>query len=387
MNCQLIYKIFTCFHGVKTPKYINNNMGQNYVYIKFRIMPTKSQEAQFLAHCDAARFVYNNLLEHNIKLYTETKKFDFGLQLPNQIKSLRKQHIWLKSVNSQSLQQAAINLGIAFKNRFSKKSKNNIGFPKFKSKRNNRQSFSVPQHFSISDNQIKLPKIGRIEIINHRPLVGKAKSITVVKEIDRWYASILCEYQKSQPEINYQSVVGIDVGIKTFAVTSDGECLTMPKFEKETKQLKSLQRKFSKKVNGSNNRNKSRILVAKQYAEIRRKKTNIINNFVSAITKSYDIVVMEDLNIAGMKKNKKLASSIHQLPWAMFKLKLQQKSKMFVEASRWFPSSKTCSCCGWINKDLQLSQRVFNCDNCGLEIDRDLNAAINLKKYRCNGGN
>ena len=363
----------------KTQKRINRCMS-NYLYFKYRLTPNNDQEKLLTDHCDAARFVYNQLLATNIAYYEAEKKFHFGMQIMYVADKLRKEHDFLKLVNSQSLQGAAMNLGIAFKNRFSKRNKKSAGFPKFKSRRNNRQSFRVPQHYKVKGNQIKLPKIGWIEMINHRKMSGKIKSITIVKEIDNWYASILCEQpEREQPIIDITSVVGIDLGLKSFAVTSDGEVFNLPCTKKHTKKLKRLQRVHAKKKRDSKNRYKTRIKVAKQYRKITRIRTNYIKNIVAAITKSYDIVSLENLNIKGMKKNKKLSSAIQQVPWYLFKMKLIEKAKSFHEASRWFPSSKTCSNCGWVKKDLTLADRTFECDTCGLSIDRDVNAAINLR--------
>ena len=346
-----------------------------YLRVNFRLYPTEGQETKLIAHCDATRFVFNQLLADNIKQYETDKTFTFGMELVSKTTPLRKEHIFLKEVNSQSLQQAAHRLAIAFKNRF----KNKSGFPKFKSKRNPRQSYNIPQNFSVNGNQIRLPKIGWIRMINDRALIGKAKSLTIIRDIDEWYVSILCEYEKPEEEIDQTSVVGIDVGIKTFAITSDGECLDMPKFTKENQRLKRLQRRLAKKQKGSKNRDKARKKLGKKYREISRKKKDFINKFVSTITKGYDIIVMEDLNIKGMKANRCLAPSIQQLPWYFLKKRLQEKAKSFIEADRWYPSSKTCSCCGWINKDLTLKDRDFICQSCNSEMDRDLNAAINLK--------
>jgi putative transposase len=200
-----------------------------FLYYRFRIAPNKEQEEKLVAHCDAARFVYNQLLSQNISLYEETKKFHFGLSLVYEGKKLRTSHEFLKDVNSQSLQQAALNLGKAFTNSF----KNGMGFPKFKSRRNNRRSFAVPQHFGLNNDRIKLPKIGWINMIQHRKILGKAKSITIVKELDRWYASILCEHEDTVHEIDQNNVVGLDVGIKTFVTTSDGEIFNLPDLKKE----------------------------------------------------------------------------------------------------------------------------------------------------------
>lgn len=347
-----------------------------YISYKFRIKPTKTQESLFIEHCDASRFIYNKLLEQQISLYENEKKFMFGMALSNAVKPIKENNDWLKKVNSQSLQQSALNLGKAFSNKFKHKTG---GFPKFKSRKSSKQAFSVPQHFNIRGNKVKLPKIGWIKIVNHRKLSGKAKSLVISLDVDQWFVSILCEQDVPVPTIDYKSVVGIDLGIKTFAITSDGEVFELPKLEQETTKLKKLQRSFTRKQKGSNNRNKARIKVAKQYRKISRIKDDLINNYVSSIAKSYDVVSMENLNIQGMKKNHCLAPSIQQLPWFSFKMKLKHKVKELVEVGRFYPSSKTCSACGFVKKDLSLSERTYHCENCGLSIDRDLNAAINIK--------
>lgn len=347
-----------------------------YISYKFRIKPTKTQESLFIEHCGASRFIYNKLLEQQISLYENEKKFMFGMALSNAVKPIKENNDWLKKVNSQSLQQSALNLGKAFSNKFKHKTG---GFPKFKSRKSSKQAFSVPQHFNIRGNKVKLPKIGWIKIVNHRKLSGKAKSLVISLDVDQWFVSILCEQDVPVPTIDYKSVVGIDLGIKTFAITSDGEVFELPKLYNETTKLKRLQRSLSKKQKGSNNRNKARLKVAKQYRKISRIKNDLMNNYVSSIAKNYDVVSMENLNIQGMKKNHCLAPSIQQLPWFSFKTKLKHNVKKIVEVGRFYPSSKTCSGCGFVKKELQLSERTYNCENCGISIDRDLNAAINIK--------
>ncbi len=185
----------------------------SYLYFKYKLYPSEEQIILLQKHCDCARFIYNKLLEGNIKLHEKENKFLFGFSLINEVAKLRKECEFLKEVNSQSLQQVASNLSVAFKNRFKHKS----GFPKFKSSKINKNSFCIPQHFLVQPNKIKLPKIGWIDMRHHRKFEGKIKSITIVKEVDMWYASILCELpNKEKPEINHNNKVGIDVGIKNF---------------------------------------------------------------------------------------------------------------------------------------------------------------------------
>jgi putative transposase len=348
-----------------------------YKAFKFRLYPTHEQEVFFEKSVGCSRFVYNKLLEANIAEYKNTGKFILGFSLTNKLVELKKQYPWLKEVNSQSLQQASINLATAFKNRFSKKRKKQTGFPQFK-KRSNQDSFAVPQHFNVKKNQIKLPKVGWVACITHRKLEGKVKSITVSKDVDVWFVSILCELPEKVSYYDPTNAVGIDLGIKSFAVTSDGECIDAPDLIKEYKKLKKLQRIHAKKQKGGKNKEKARRKVARQHRKIRRINKNFVETTSSLIAKDYDVVSIENLNIQGMKANRKLAPSIQKLSWGFFVGALQRKVPVVHRVSRWYPSSKTCSCCGWIKKDLTLCDRTFNCSSCGFELDRDANAAINL---------
>ena len=350
----------------------------HYKSFKFRLYPPQEQKVFFEKSSGCSRFVYNKLLEASIEEYRSTGKFILGFSLTNKLVELKKQFPWLKEVNSQSLQQASMNLATAFKNRFSMKRKKQTGFPKFKSKSTSGSSFSVPQHFVIKSNQIKLPKIGWISCQMHRKLEGKVKSLTINKDVDVWFVSILCELPEKVTYYDPNNAVGIDLGIKTFAITSDGECIDAPEIESEYKKLKQLQRKHAKKQKGSNNRNKARLKVARQYRKTRRIIKNFVETTSSAIAKQYDVVSLETLNIQGMKANRKLAPSIQKHRWGYFVEALTRKVPVVHRVSQWYPSSKTCSCCGWIRKDLTLSDRTFHCNSCGLELDRDANAAMNL---------
>jgi putative transposase len=348
-----------------------------YRAFKFRLYPTQEQEVFFERSVGCTRFVYNKLLEASIAEYKSSGKFILGFSLTNKLVELKKEFPWLKEVNSQSLQQASMNLAAAFKNRFSKKRKKQAGFPKFK-KRGNRDSFMIPQHFTIKKNQIKLPKIGWVSAVTHRKLEGKVKSLTISKDVDAWFVSILCEQEAEEVHYDPNNAVGIDLGIKTFAVTSDGECIDAPDLDKEYKKLKKLQRLNARKQKGGKNREKAGKRVARQYRKIRRINKNFVETTSSLIAKDYDVVSLETLNIQGMKANRKLAPSIQKLCWGAFVDALIRKVPFVHRVSRWYPSSKTCSCCGWIKKDLTLGDRTFLCDNCGFELDRDANAAMNL---------
>jgi putative transposase len=347
-----------------------------YKTFKFRLYPTKEQEVFFERSVGCSRFVYNKLLEASITEYQATGKFILGFSLTNKLVELKKEFPWLKEVNSQSLQQASMNLATAFKNRFSKSRKKKAGFPKFK-KRGNQDSFTIPQHFTIKKNQIKPPKIGWISAVTHRKLEGKVKSITISKDVDVWFASILCEQEAKEVHHDPNNAVGIDLGINTFAVTSDGECIEAPDLDKEYKKLKKLQRRHAKKTKGSKNREKAKRKVARQHRKIRRINKNFVETTSCSIAKDYDVVSLETLNIQGMKAGG-MGRSIQKLCWYAFVGALERKVPVTHRVSRWYPSSKTCSCCGWIKKDLKRSDRTFYCNSCGFELGRDANAAINL---------
>lgn len=344
---------------------------------KFRLYPTEEQRVFFEKSVGCSRFVYNKLLEESIETYKTTGKFILGFSLTNRLVELKDEFPWLREVGSQSLQAASINLATAFKNRFSKKAKKQTGFPKFK-KKDDYGSFVFPQGFIIKKNQIKLPKLGWVACKTHRPLEGKAKSLTISKDVDIWYVSILCELDNTDKVYDPVNAVGIDLGIKTFATTSDGECIEAPTLTNEYRKLKKLQRSFSRKQKGSKNKTKARLKVAKQYRKIRRINKNFVETTSAAIAKLYDVVSIETLNIQGMKANRRLSGAIQKLSWGSFVAALERKVTVTHKVSRWYPSSKTCSCCGWIDKDLTLDVRVFVCKTCHFTLDRDVNAALNL---------
>ena len=371
----------TLSHQPKALKQESAPALSNYKAFKFRLYPTLEQGEYFFKSAGCCRFVWNYFLNKTCEEYRTTGKFLFRYDLQKLLPGMKKEFPWLKEVDSQALQGVALNLDSALKRRFNKKSKKQAGFPRFKSKRDNKNSFVLSGRFRINSKKLQVPKIGLVKYRNSRRLEGKVKSATISLDVDQWYVSVLCELPDVKHEINHSNSVGIDVGLKTFAITSDGECFDLPYIKSETKQLKKLQRKHAKKAKGSTNRNKSRIKVARKYRQIRRKKTDKINNIVSAITKQYDIVITEDLNISGMKKNRCLSNAIHQASWGQLFGKLEHKSKVFYKIDRWYPSSKTCSNCGHKKDKLSLAERVFNCEACGLSIDRDLNAAINIRMF------
>lgn len=246
---------------------------------KFRLYPTHSQEQMFLQTAGCCRWVWNNLLEQNIKKYECEKKFIFGYEATGQLPSLKKEYEWLKNPNAQSLQQVCMQFDTALKASF-KSNSSRKGFPKFKSKKDSKCSFSIPQRFEVGNRTIKLPKIGQIKFKKHRKIIGEAKSLTISKDVDQWFVSVLVQIPDVEIANQIGRSVGIDLGLKTFAVLSDGSQFELPKEQIENieKHLKIQQRKLARKAKESNNREKQRIIVAKQYRKIRRVRENFLTS-------------------------------------------------------------------------------------------------------------
>ena len=357
-----------------------------YIRQNYRIYPTKLQQLTLNQWLGQGRFVWNYMLSLNIATYERDKKFVFGYDMNNLLPALKKQPgtCWLSEIPSQCLQQKCQDLDTALKQSF-KKNQNKKGFPKFKSRKFDESGIRFP-NFKFEGNRIVLPKMkGGIKIKLHRPLLGKKEAITVSKDkIGRFFVSIIVKIDdqiKYVDEIN--NVIGIDLGLKSFAVTSDAEIIENPKFyRKAEKKLTKIQRSHSRKQKGSSNREKARVKLAKTHKIITNQRKDFCNQVASSIAKNNDLIAIEDLNVKGMMKNHNLAKSVADVSWGQFisalKWQAHKRGKYLVEINRWYPSSKTCSCCGGHKADLTLTDRVYVCPDCGFEIDRDLNAAINI---------
>lgn len=357
-----------------------------YIRQNYRIYPTKLQQLTLNQWLGQGRFVWNYMLSLNIATYERDKKFVFGYDMNNLLPALKKQPgtCWLSEIPSQCLQQKCQDLDTALKQSF-KKNQNKKGFPKFKSRKFDESGIRFP-NFKFEGNRIVLPKMkGGIKIKLHRPLLGKKEAITVSKDkIGRFFVSILVKIDdqiKYVEEIN--NAIGIDLGLKSFAVTSDAEIIENPKFyRKAEKKLVKIQRSHSRKQKGSSNREKARVKLAKTHKIITNQRKDFCNQVASSIAKNNDLIAIEDLNVKGMMKNHNLAKSVADVSWGQFisalKWQAHKRGKYLVEINRWYPSSKTCSCCGGHKADLTLTDRVYVCPDCGFEIDRDLNAAINI---------
>ena len=349
---------------------------------KYRIYPD-AEQMQFFAKCfGCVRFVYNRMLSDRIEHYNLT-----GKSLNNTPAQYKSEFTWLKEVDSLALANAQMNLNTAYRNFFRDKSN---GFPKFKSKKNNNFSYTTNNQKGtvyIENGYIKLPKLkSPVKIRQHRSFEGVIKSCTISKAPSgKYHISILVETEiQKLPASDMR--VGIDVGIKDFAVLSNGEAYKNPKhLRKSEKRLAKLQRDLSRKQIGSSNRNKARIKVAKLHEKIANQRMDFLHKKSTEIIRKNQAIVIEDLKVKNLMKNHNLAKSIAEVSWSRFREMLDYKSRWYgrelIIAPPDYPSSQLCSDCG--NRSSQtkdLACRVYVCPECGLEIDRDYNASLNLLK-------
>lgn len=349
---------------------------------KYRIYPNIEQRDYFAKTFGCTRFIYNRMLSDKIEHYKLT-----GKTLKNTPAKYKEEFPWLREVDSLALANAQMNLEKAYRNFFRNKT---VGFPKFKSKKTNHRSYTTNNQNGtvfIENGYIKLPKLKpMVKIKQHRLFDGLIKSCTISQTPSgKYFVSVLveCEIQKL-PEL--ETKVGIDVGIKTFAVLSNNKIIENPKhLRRSEKKLAQLQRNLSRKQKGSSNRAKARIKVAKMHEKITNQRLDFLHKISSEIISDNQAIVLEDLKIKDMVQNRKLAKSISEVSWGQFRLMIEYKADWYgravVIAPPSYASSQLCSGCG--NKSSQtkdLSCRTYNCPVCGLEIDRDYNASLNLLK-------
>ncbi|MDW7732153.1 MAG: RNA-guided endonuclease TnpB family protein [Methanolobus sp.] len=388
----------------------------------YRIYPNKEQRTLLEQHFGAVRFVYNRSLFIKNLMYDKFGIILTEIDINNNLITLKENFPWLRDINSQSLQQANRNLLTGFKNFF----EGNADYPIRKSKKSNHFSFQVPQNYQINltTSQIYLPKIGWMKIVLHRDFLSKEfiENNLVTKEVNgeiildqklnkefkvlktltvsrtsarRYHVSILIEDHEPYPEpesFTDETTVGIDVGIKSFAVLSTGEEIENPKFLKRSlKKLVKLQRSVSSKQKGSKNRRKAVDKLAKHHQLIANQRNDFQHKVSAMIIRESQAIAVEDLNVSGMVKNHCLAQSISDVGWSGFVNKLTYKAEWFgktiLKIGRFEASSKMCNVCGYKNKELTLDIREWKCPDCKILHDRDLNAAINIKKIALNNLN
>ena len=361
--------------------------------IKIRLYPTETQQITINKLLGCCRLVYNHCLEHRNKIYEETKEsgsLSKSYKYFCEMKEMEEYSFLKTDAHSKVIQQTLINQDIAFKNFFTKKS----DFPKFKSKKDNKQSCRFPKDAisGIKGNRINIIKTlkdihfkcSRKDESYLNKNQGLIMSATLTRTCSgKYYFSILIDKPNESRFNKTNNAIGIDLGIKDLIITSNGEKFENKQFyRKQENKLKKLNRKFSKTQKDSNNHEKIRVKIAKLNEKIRNQRLWYIHHIVNQLLNENQVIVMEDLNVSGMMKNHKLAKSIQDVSFCELKQILQYKAswndKQVIFIDRFYPSSKICSDCGYKNDSLQLSDREWGCPKCGIVHDRDINAAKNI---------
>jgi len=357
-----------------------------YTY-KFRLDPNKKQQTLLNKHFGSVRWTYNYFLNQRKTEYINNKKSLNYYDQAAELTQIKKVNEWLKEINSQTLQYSLKCLDMAYQGFFNKRTK----FPNFKSKRN-KNSFTIPQNVRYDGTKLIVPKfLDGIEMIMERQIKGIIKHCTISKTpTGKYFVSILTELEYKPVSKTNQSV-GIDLGIKDFLVLSNGTKIKNHRFVKHYERILAINQKYlSKKTIKSNRYEKQRLKVARIYEKITNSRMDLIHKTTTSLVKQFDTIYLEDLNVKGMMKNHKLAKAIGDVSWGKFIDVLEYKAlwndKQVIHIDRFFPSSKTCSKCGWINNQLTLKDRNWTCPECSSVHDRDFNAAINIlnEGYRKN---
>ncbi len=347
---------------------------------RYRLYPTAEQEQALAVQFGHARFVWNWALALRKFVYQETGQGIGYYELKRRMTELKQQAetAWLKEADSQALQAKFEDLERAYHNFFEKRAK----FPRFKSKRE-AQSIRYPQRFKFYESFTYLPKVGWVKTKFHRPLEGKPKNITVSKtKTGKYFVSIQCEVELAHPPAK-SGEIGIDLGLQSFLATSEGWKQGNPRhLQKAEKKVKRLQRRFSRRIKDSVGREKARILLARQHEKVANQRMDFLHKLSTKLVDGYGLIGMEDLNVHGMVKNRRLAKAIATTGWGTFRLMLAYKGEWYGshvhQVNRFFPSSKTCSNCGYVLPELPLSVREWQCPVCVTVHDRDINSATNI---------
>ena len=352
---------------------------------KTELKLNNKQRTACLKHAGAARFAYNWGMSQKKTAMESRDKIPNAIELHRKLNQLKKTEFgWMYEVSKCSPQEALRNLDRAFNNFFKKISR----FPKFKSKKNGIGSFRLTGTIKVSEDTIQLPRLGKLRLKEkgYLPTDAKILSATVSEKAGRWFVSLQVEEEIDQPKLvkDQHDKVGVDLGIKTLATVSDGTIFENPKpLKKRLRKLQKLNRSLSRKQKGSQNRKKARNKLARFYFKISNIRKDTLHKMTTVLAKTKRVIGIEDLNVSGMLKNRKLARSIADIGFFEFRRQLEYKGNWYgcqvVPVDRFFPSSKTCSVCGEINEKLTLAHREWYCEECDTHHDRDFNASCNLE--------
>ncbi len=373
MAVDVIYLVYTM--GMRTTQ-------KTY---QFRMEPTKKQEQQLLQFAGARRWVWNWALDRK---RTHYKTYRTGLRyidLAAELTALKAQPgtTWLRDMDSQALQQALRDLEQAFTNFFEHRAR----FPRFKAKKRDAARFRIPQRVTVHNGQVYIPKIGRVRIRQHRVIAGKTKSATFkLDAAGHWQVTLVAVVELPewlQPSPTPETTVGVDAGLKEFAVLSTGERIANPRFaRRQERVLRRANRNLSRKQQASRNRGRARARLARLHRRIANQRGAFLHQQSRRLIDRFQAVAIEDLNVRTLAKSK-LSRSFADAPHGRFRSLLTYKAdwygKQLVVIDRFFPSSKRCSACGHVHANLQLGDRFWRCV-CGAEHDRDLNAAVNIQQ-------
>lgn len=351
---------------------------------RYRIYPNEKQKQLLKQTFGNCRFIYNYYLDKKSKLYKNEKKGMTFCQCSKDLTNLKKELEWLQISDKFALQNTLRDLDNAFVAFFQKRAR----YPKFKSKKNCKNSYRTSftnNNIVVIDKHIKLPKLGYVKTTDKLMPEGRIVSATIMQESSgKYYCTIYCTDVEIEHFPKTNKNIGIDLGIKDFAITSEGVKIPNPKYlSKSLEKLAKLQRELSRKTRGGSNWNKARIKVARMYEKITNQRKDFLQKLSTEIIKNYDVVCLEDLKISEMIKNKQLSREIGDVSWSEFIRMLTYKADWYgkgvIKIDQFFPSSQLCNCCGYQNKDVKdLSLRKWQCPVCHIEHDRDINAAINI---------
>ena len=353
---------------------------------KYRIYPNKRQKELLVKTFGCCRYVYNHYLAMKINLYKESKKTMSYIQCSADLTALKKELEWLKEVDSTALQSSLKDLDTAYQKFF----KGHTGFPKFKSKKTHEFSFKSKysnNNIEFCNKHIKLPKLGMVKIRDRQVPQGRILNATISQvPSGKYYVSLCCTEVEIKPFEKTGKSIGLDLGIKSFCTTNDGNVVENPKYlKKSLTKLAKLQKELSRKTKGGSNRNKARIKVARQYEKISNQRKDFLQKLSTELVKNNDIICIETLKVKDMVENQNhnFAREISDVSWYEFTRQLEYKAnwygKQLVKVDTFYPSSQLCHVCGYKNTDIKdLTIREWTCPSCSTHHDRDVNAAINI---------